>query len=57
MIFSTTLPNMAMQKGGYYISSTIQELLRLLDEDGSKECCFWASEIRSELRLNKATTE
>ena len=44
-------------KGGYYISSTIQELLRLLDEDGSKECCFWASEIRSELRLNKATTE
>lgn len=44
-------------KGGYYISSTIQELLRLLDEDGSEECCFWASEIRSELRLNKATAK
>lgn len=44
-------------KGGYHISSTIQELLRLLDEDGSEECCFWASEIRSELRLNKATAK
>lgn len=44
-------------KGGYYISSTIQELLRLLDEDGSEECCFWANEIRSELRLNKATAK
>ena len=37
-------------KGGH-ISSTIQELLRLLDEDGSVECCFWSSKIRNELGL------
>ena len=37
-------------KGGH-ISSTIQELLRLLDEDGSVECCFWANTIRNELGL------
>ena len=38
-------------RGGYHISSTIQELLRLLDEDGSTECCFWANTIRNELGL------
>ena len=42
-------------KGGH-ISSTIHELLRLLDEDGSTECCFWSSKIKNEL-LNKATAK
>lgn len=38
-------------KGSYYISSTIQELLRLLDEDGSEQSIEWANAIREELRL------
>ena len=42
-------------KGGH-ISSTIQELLSLLDEDCSVECCFWSSKIKNEL-LNKATAK
>lgn len=38
-------------KGGYHISSTIQELLRLLDEDGSEESNHFATQIRKELGL------
>ena len=45
------------KKGSYHISLTIQELLRLLDEDGSEECYFWASEIKNELGLNKDEVE
>lgn len=37
--------------GGYHISSTIQELLRLLDEDGSEEANHFATQIRKELGL------
>ena len=38
-------------RGGYHISSTIQELLRLLDEDGSEEAIDFATQIRKELGL------
>lgn len=38
-------------KGSYHISSTIQELLRLLDEDGSEEANHFAIQIRKELGL------
>ena len=38
------------EKGGH-ISSTIQELLRLLDEDGSEEANHFATQIRKELGL------
>ena len=37
--------------GDYHISSTIQELLRLLDEDGSEEAIDFATQIRKELGL------
>lgn len=47
----------SMINNEHYITSTIQELLSLLDEDHSEECVQWASEIRSELGLNKATTK
>lgn len=40
-------------KGGFHVASLIQELLYLLDEDGSEECEIWANEIRSELGLNQ----
>lgn len=38
-------------RGGYHISSTIQELLRLLDEDDSEEANHFATQIRKELGL------
>ena len=38
-------------KGGYYISSTIQELLRLLDEDNTEEAIRFGNRIREELGL------
>lgn len=34
-------------------TSTIQELLRLLDEDHTEECDHWANTIREELKLCK----
>ena len=36
---------------GGHISSTIQELLRLLDEDDSEEANHFATQIRKELGL------
>ena len=38
-------------RAGYHISSTIQELLRLLDEDDSEEANHFATQIRKELGL------
>ena len=38
-------------RGGYHISSTIQELLSLLDEDDSEEANHFATQIRKELGL------
>ena len=38
-------------RGGYHISSTIQELFRLLDEDDSEEANHFATQIRKELGL------
>lgn len=38
-------------KGSYHVSSTIQELLRLLDEDNTEETKNWANRIREELGL------
>ena len=39
------------EKGSYHISSTIQELLSLLDEDNAEETKNWANRIREELGL------
>ena len=38
-------------KGSYHISSTIQELLRLLDEDNTEEAIRFGNRIREELGL------
>ena len=38
-------------KGKYHITTTIQQLLYLLDEDNSEECNCWANEIRKGLGL------
>ena len=38
-------------KGGYHVTSTIQELLSLLDEDKCDQCTEWANKIRRELSL------
>lgn len=43
-------------EGGYHITTTIQELLILLDEDSSEEANYFATQIRRELWLCQTLT-